>query len=979
MIDLNVIDAAPVRYDLDEIVRRLRATAETWVPGMFPNGRRQGHQWRLANINGDPPRNSGSCVIELRGDRAGDWHDFDGSQGGGPLSTVSHGTHLFDRALYAHAAEMVGWTPTAPAREGPPVRPSRPERDASREIAFIQQGSVPFADTPVEAYLRGRGLTAPDDADLLFHPDLTHWETRTGYPAMVALVRDVGGKVMALHRTWLAEDATDPTIMSKAPIAKPRMMLGRTGGGAVRLAPIGAAGVLGLCEGIETGLAVMQACPGLPVWAALSTSGLEQVMLPPEARRIVILADHDASGAGLRAAEAAAAKLRLDGRPVHIAIPPAQGDDFNDMLQRGGAGPIATLVDAAMRQENRAPPSPVSHEPTGRHIPIGFVEPTLPLPIARADEGNLERATARAWTRLLAANRSPWMFRLGMLPSWVVPDDDGRPTAVTVREERLRYMLARIADWRKLSAKEELIPVPPPLTVVKSMLATPDPALPILAGIVTAPVFGQGGTLLTDPGYHPDARLLYQPPPGFSVEPLPSHPDDAQIAAARDLLLDDLLGDFPFIGDAERAHALALLLLGFVRAMVDGPTPLHMIEKPTPGTGATLMVDVIATVLTGAGAPVMTEGRDEDEWRKRLTAKLRQLPTLLLIDNLRNELDSSALAAALTAPIWEDRVLGGSDMVRLPIRCVWVATGNNPTFSNEIARRLLRIRLDAHVDQPWRRGAFRHPDLMGWVRANRGKLVTACLTLCQAWIAVGRPRGSRGLGGFENWAQTLGGILDVVGISGFLGNIDEMMEAGDTEGAAWRGFVIAWWERFGTVAVGVAELFDLAVRADPPLNIGDGTERAQRTRFGAALRRLRDRVFQLPYRTVRIEVAGVSHQARQWRLAMHSASEGNQHGEQCTQEGNLLPIWGTSSAEVPLESCSPEQERGNLGNLGNLSIPLRVRARAHEKKSTEKGSPGSPGSPLIDQDSDFAGEPIGERPVEGSPTFPEPLWLEDVP
>ena len=85
MIDLNVIDAAPVRYDLDEIVRRLRATAETWVPGMFPNGRRQGHQWRLANIQGAPPRNSGSCVIELRGDRAGDWHDFDGNQGGGPL------------------------------------------------------------------------------------------------------------------------------------------------------------------------------------------------------------------------------------------------------------------------------------------------------------------------------------------------------------------------------------------------------------------------------------------------------------------------------------------------------------------------------------------------------------------------------------------------------------------------------------------------------------------------------------------------------------------------------------------------------------------------------------------------------------------------------------------------------------------------------------------------------------------------------
>ena len=435
MIDLNVIDAAPVRYDLDEIVRRLRATAETWVPGMFPNGRRQGHQWRLANIQGAPPRTSGSCVIELRGDRAGDWHDFDGNQGGGPLSTLENGVHLSDRPLFAYAADMVGWTPTAPARQGPPPA-AKPERDASREIAFIQSHAVPITGTPAEAYLQRRGLSVPADADLLFHPDLTHWETRTGFLGMVALVRDAAGKVTALHRTYLSDDPVHPGTVTKAAVEKPRMMLGRTGGGAVRLAPLGPPGVLGLCEGIETGLAVMLACPGLPVWAALSTSGIEQALLPPEAKHVVLLADHDASGAGMRAAEAAAAKFRFEGRRVCIARPPRQGDDFNDMLQRDGAEAIAALVYATMR-ENRDPPPPPDQ--TGRHLPIGFVEPHTPLPIARADEGNLNYATIRAWGLILAANRSPWLYRLGTIPSWVVPDDDGRPSAVTVREERFRY------------------------------------------------------------------------------------------------------------------------------------------------------------------------------------------------------------------------------------------------------------------------------------------------------------------------------------------------------------------------------------------------------------------------------------------------------------------------------------------------------------------------------------------------------------
>ena len=130
MLDFNDVVAVPVRYDLDEIVHRLRTTAESWVPRHFPNGRRLGDEWRLANIQGAPPRNSGSCVITLVGEHAGNWHEFDGGQGGGPLSTLEQALGLDGTALFAEAARLTGWSATAPAREAPPMPPPA-KRDAS--------------------------------------------------------------------------------------------------------------------------------------------------------------------------------------------------------------------------------------------------------------------------------------------------------------------------------------------------------------------------------------------------------------------------------------------------------------------------------------------------------------------------------------------------------------------------------------------------------------------------------------------------------------------------------------------------------------------------------------------------------------------------------------------------------------------------------------------------------------------------------
>ena len=147
----------------------------------------------------------------------------------------------------------------------------------------------PIADTLAETYLRRRGITAPLPATLRFHPECWHGPTARRMPAMVAAVQGAG--LPAVHRTWLRADG-----LGKANIDPAKAMLGATAGGAVRLAD----GLVPLvvAEGIETALSLASGLLRTPatIWAALSTSGIRGMNLPPQPTRLTIAPDGDAPG-----------------------------------------------------------------------------------------------------------------------------------------------------------------------------------------------------------------------------------------------------------------------------------------------------------------------------------------------------------------------------------------------------------------------------------------------------------------------------------------------------------------------------------------------------------------------------------------------------------------------------------------------------------------------------------------------------------
>ncbi|MGI8406418.1 MAG: hypothetical protein ACR2OE_16935 [Thermomicrobiales bacterium] len=480
------------------------------------------------------------------------------------------------------------------------------------------------------------------------------------------------------------------------------------------------------------------------------------------------------------------------------------------------------------------------------------------------DAGNqdLEIASAQGWAAIQRSNDPPRLFRFGGVPVRVEGSEDGDvPVAQTLTEDRFGHELARSAFWFKITQKGEEKPASPPSRVIRDMLAAPSYPLPALLAIVQAPIFAADGSLQTEPGYHDAGRSFYAPAPDFIVPPVPEHPNDQDVEHAKSLIVDDLLGEFPFISKAELANTVALFLDPYIRNLIDGPTPLRLIEAPTPGSGKGLLADVILRAAIGRHVNIMPAANDDDEWRKRVTAQLSQLPIAILIDNLTSALDSGALASALTTTWWNDRRLGSNEMIRVPIRCVWLATANNPSMSTELARRTVRIRLDPKVDRPWQRTGFRHEDLRGWADDHRPQIVCAALTLIQAWIQAGRPMGAIRLGSFEQWAAVHGGILATIGIDGFLGNLEEFYEASDVEGAIWRQFIDLWFDRFNESEVGVADLFKVAEGVEG-FDFGKGSERAQRITFGRKLGQQRDRVIG----DCRVVQTRTVQRVKRWRL-----------------------------------------------------------------------------------------------------------------
>jgi hypothetical protein len=315
--------------------------------------------------------------------------------------------------------------------------------------------------------------------------------------------------------------------------------------------------------------------------------------------------------------------------------------------------------------------------------------------------------------------------------------------------------------------------------------------VPVLRGVVEAPTLRPDGTSLQAAGYDPGTGLYFDP--GMTqFRQVPEHPtlDDARAALA-DLLR--LLIGFPFVAPCDRAAALAAILTGLIRRSLR-TAPMFGFRAPTMGTGKSLLADIVAMFATGRTVPAMPQGKDEDEFRKRMLALLIEGDPVCCIDNIERPLSSSALCSVLTQETWKDRVLGKTGMATVPTCTTMLATGNNLVFVGDLTTRVVVSDLDAGMERPEER-TF-NVNLYEYVPVHRDELVPAALTILRGYHVAGRP-GQRltPFGRFESWSDWVRSALVWVGESDPCEG-RKRIEAADPVRRDIQAVFSSWWTRF---------------------------------------------------------------------------------------------------------------------------------------------------------------------------------------
>jgi hypothetical protein len=273
----------------------------------------------------------------------------------------------------------------------------------------------------------------------------------------------------------------------------------------------------------------------------------------------------------------------------------------------------------------------------------------------------------------------------------------------------------------------------------------------------------------------------------------------------------------------ESTHLIALMTAACRPCLTLAPGFLYNASAVSgAGTGKGLLLKSACVIAYGSQPSAMSAGHCSEELDKRLVAAAISARPVIYLDNFNEgQLKSDTLASFLTEDPASVRVLGQSKLVPLNTRAFVGITGNAVQISEDMARRILPIVLDARMENPEQRPF--PPGFLQGIVARRPELLSACLTIWRWGIQQGEAlKCGRPIGSYETWARWCRDPLVALGCRDPIDRIADI-KAADPRRRQLGEVFAQWWHHHQDRPVTVADLHVAVKEAIDPdaKRIGD--------------------------------------------------------------------------------------------------------------------------------------------------------------
>lgn len=338
--------------------------------------------------------------------------------------------------------------------------------------------------------------------------------------------------------------------------------------------------------------------------------------------------------------------------------------------------------------------------------------------------------------------------------SLCAPDGEGNLVDITVdaMAALLRSVCVPGKPRRNEDDPEEALFVEEPClprSLVKAYMETQHwPGLPRVKQVARAPIVRPDFTIRWEPGW--DEKTACWVLRGLAAD---------RRLVDRKYDIREIFDQFPFVDPRLVADSLAAALTPLLSTAIDGALPGFIVTARKPGSGKTELAKFCSII--GNGGKMFTTWKGSNELEKTIGTYVAEDRRVVIFDNIKNDIDSTAMESVITARTVSFRKMYSHRSVSLRSSTAWFMTANGAIVSSDMVRRSIVVMLDKDAHNrdwdgtwPWK------------VEKAEAALITLMCEMIEDWRKAGCVRGSVNFSNFEEWSGIVSGILECAGIAG---------------------------------------------------------------------------------------------------------------------------------------------------------------------------------------------------------------------